>query len=312
MIRWVPWCCSPIECGMMWSFCLHQMFPNKWLLSQHLNKERTSTNAWCVEDCFEDNTTQAVIKRLENITGIPDTNSEYLQLLRVRYHHWIVYPGLRIELCFLTFYVDDTAWCRATFCRWCSFFKQYEVGQKYGQHHDYIQYVSSTAFCTCHNETVRGVFIEIASYNPTQKVNCCASQTFLVELQQTNRQCGVRIITVFLYLNDVEAGGGTDFPFLNLTVMPKKGSVLIWPSVLDANPNEKDPRTEHVSNTSCNHRWMLQMLLWKWLVKEDTHTSLVCLFWVQQALPVEAGTKYGANAWVHQRSFKEPYNKSCI
>jgi len=58
---------------------------NSWqiLFFQHLNKERTSTNAWCVDDCFEDNTTQVIVNRLENITGIPDTNSEYLQLLRV-------------------------------------------------------------------------------------------------------------------------------------------------------------------------------------------------------------------------------------
>ena len=45
--------------------------------------------------------------------------------------------------------------------------------------------------------------------------------------------------------NDVEAGGGTNFPILDLTVMPKKGRVLIWPSVLDDNPNDKDDLTEH-------------------------------------------------------------------
>jgi prolyl 4-hydroxylase len=147
---------------------------------------------------------------------------------------------------------------------------------------------------------------------------------FSIPVYQQKRECGVRIITVFLYLNTgecilgwecwsfasfanfgylvvVEAGGGTDFPLLGLTVMPKRGSALIWPSVLgknvpanclsrvifvsnvvlikyclDEDPNKKDPRTEH------------------------------------QALPVEAGTKYGANAWVHQRSFKEPYAKNCI
>lgn len=50
--------------------------------------------------------------------------------------------------------------------------------------------------------------------------------------------------------------------------MPKRGQVLIWPSVLDDDPNEKDDRTDH------------------------------------QALPVEAGIKYGANAWLHMRDFK--------
>jgi prolyl 4-hydroxylase len=158
---------------------------------EHLSKDRTSTNAWCTEQCYNDTVTQQVVQRFENISGIPDANSEHLQLLR------------------------------------------YEVGQKYGPHHDYIEY-------------------------------------------QVNRTCGVRILTVFLYLNDVEAGGGTDFPLLGITVMPKRGSALIWPSVLDDNPNDRDSRTEH------------------------------------QALPVEAGIKYGANAWLHQRSFKDEYLKNCV
>jgi prolyl 4-hydroxylase len=110
---------------------------------------------------------------------------------------------------------------------------QYEVGQFYGQHHDYIE-------------------IDI------------------------DRPQGVRILTVFLYLNDVEAGGGTNFPLLNITVMPKKGRVVVWPSVLDHRPNMKDSRTDH------------------------------------QALPVEKGIKYGANAWIHQRDFKDPHKRGCV
>lgn len=60
--------------------------------------------------------------------------------------------------------------------------------------------------------------------------------------------------------------------------MPKRGRVLIWPSVLDDDPNEKDARTDH------------------------------------QALPVEAGQKYGANAWLHMRDFKvsEKANFFCL
>jgi hypothetical protein len=83
---------------------------------------------------------------------------------------------------------------------------------------------------------------------------------------------------LFLLSNDVEAGGGTNFPELDLTVMPKRGRVLIWPSVLDDDPNEKDDRTDH------------------------------------QALPVEAGKKYGANAWLHMRDFKvsEKTNFFCL
>lgn len=43
-----------------------------------------------------------------------------------------------------------------------------------------------------------------------------------------DRQCGVRLMTVFLYLNEVEEGGGTEFPRYNITVMPKRGRALIW------------------------------------------------------------------------------------
>lgn len=86
---------------------------------------------------------------------------------------------------------------------------------------------------------------------------------------------GPRILTVFLYLSDVEEGGGTNFPDLNITVMPRKGKALIWPSVLDALPEKMDARTRH------------------------------------QALPVTKGTKLAANAWIHQYNMKIPITWGC-
>ena len=79
---------------------------------------------------------------------------------------------------------------------------------------------------------------------------------------------GHRILTFFLYLSDVEQGGGTDFPKLGITVTPKKGRAVLWPSVLDENPDAQDSRTLHA------------------------------------ALPVERGTKYAANHWIHSHDFK--------
>ena len=81
--------------------------------------------------------------------------------------------------------------------------------------------------------------------------------------EQRNRQCGPRILTFFLYLNDVEEGGGTRFPELNppLTISPKRGRALLWPSVLNSNPMNSDLRMDH------------------------------------EALPVITGTKFGTNAW---------------
>ena len=91
------------------------------------------------------------------------------------------------------------------------------------------------------------------------------------------RQPGVRILTMYLYLNDVESGGGTNFDKLNLTVMPKRGRALLWPSVFDHDPSQKDHQTTH------------------------------------QALPVgEGAIKYGANAWFHLRDYKNPQANGCI
>lgn len=45
-------------------------------------KDRTSHNTWCLEECYEDEVHQNVLRNVENITGIPDTNSEYWQLLQ--------------------------------------------------------------------------------------------------------------------------------------------------------------------------------------------------------------------------------------
>ncbi|CAB9498731.1 Prolyl 4-hydroxylase subunit alpha-1 [Seminavis robusta] len=151
---------------------------------------RTSTNAWCQNDCYEDPIAKRLMQRVEDITGVPEPNSEWLQLLR------------------------------------------YEQNQHYNRHHDLIEY-------------------------------------------QKERQCGVRIFTLYFYLNDVEEGGGTEFPALNLTVTPKRGRAALWPSVYDHDPNLKDPRTEHA------------------------------------ALPVTKGVKYGANAWLHQRDFKNPHREGC-
>lgn len=101
-----------------------------------------------------------------------------------------------------------------------------------------------------------------------------------------DRPQGVRLLTILFYLNDVSDGGGTLFPLLNTTdeggeedgfvSTPKMGKALIWPSVLDESPNEKDSRTKH------------------------------------GALPVFGKEiKYAANAWIHQRDFKTPESQEC-
>ena len=56
---------------------------------------------------------------------------------------------------------------------------------------------------------------------------------------------GPRLYTFFMYLSDVEEGGETRFRKLNITVRPKKGMAIWWPSVLSDNPWATDERTFH-------------------------------------------------------------------
>jgi hypothetical protein len=80
---------------------------------------------------------------------------------------------------------------------------------------------------------------------------------------------GPRTLTFFLYLSDVEEGGETRFPMLDINVKPKKGRAILWPSVLNENSYKQDSKTFH------------------------------------EALPVIKGTKYAANHWIHSNDSKK-------
>lgn len=123
--------------------------------------DRTSSENFCTDGCFVDPVIQKLMERVEDIVGIPQDHSDFLQLLH------------------------------------------YNVGEFYRTHQDW------------HSHQV---------YSAT----------------------GARIITFYIYLNDVEAGGGTRFPYLdNLTVMPKRGRVLMWSNVRDDDPAEEHLLARH-------------------------------------------------------------------
>jgi hypothetical protein len=94
---------------------------------------------------------------------------------------------------------------------------------------------------------------------------------------------GARILTFFLYLNDMEedgddidAGGGTRFPDLgNLTITPKRGRAVIWPNVRNDQPDEMEEWTFH------------------------------------EAMPVLKGQKFGSNIWYHQYDYQTPAAHDC-
>lgn len=77
---------------------------------------------------------------------------------------------------------------------------------------------------------------------------------------------GNRVGTMIFYLNDVEEGGATYFPRLNLAIHPRKGSAL-WFTYLSAD-GVPDQRTEHAG------------------------------------LPLISGTKWIATKWYRQRPFQ--------
>jgi len=92
---------------------------------------------------------------------------------------------------------------------------------------------------------------------------------------QKDRRSGPRILTFFLYLSDLEEGGATNFPKLDIAVKPKVGRALLWPSVLDSDPSDKEPRTDH------------------------------------EAQEVIKGTKFGANAWLHLHDYMAAQELGC-
>lgn len=112
---------------------------------------------------------------------------------------------------------------------------------------------------------------QVLRYEIGQKYN--AHHDYGVE--DVGKACGPRILTFFLYLSDVEEGGETAFPLLDIAVKPKKGRALLWPSTLDANPERIDARTRH------------------------------------EARPVVKGRKFAANSWIHLYNFNVPNLWGC-
>jgi len=115
-------------------------------------------------------------------------------------------------------------------------------------------------------------FLQILRYRETERYGM--HHDYLPD--QLFKPCGPRVLTVSLYLNDVEEGGETHFRDLGVSVSPKLGRALVWPSVLVSDPTAPDMRTVH------------------------------------EALAVKRGVKYVVNAWVHLFDFKGWHAKGCV
>ena len=90
-----------------------------------------------------------------------------------------------------------------------------------------------------------------------------------------DQPAGTRLLTFFIYLNDVEEGGETEFPQLGIKVKPTKGRAILWPNVESNDPFKQLEKSQHA------------------------------------ALDVIKGRKYAINAWIHLFDFLTPHSLGC-
>lgn len=116
-------------------------------------------------------------------------------------------------------------------------------------------------------------------YEPFQLLKYGKGEKYITHhdysFEELRLACGPRILTVFLYLSDVEEGGETNFPSLQISVTPKKGKVVVWSNTLTDKPLQRDERMSH------------------------------------EAKAVLAGNKFAANVWVHALEWERPSLWAC-
>ena len=154
---------------------------------------------------------------------------------------------------------------------WCSFPECFA--------HELIHNVTARIHQLTRTPYNHGEDMQIVRYHPGAYYKSHHDQNQAVWTPQ-----GPRVLTFFMYLSEEKlTGGETAFGKLEstldgrtpLTVLPKLGDAVLWPSVLDKTPMETDWRTDH------------------------------------EAMPVKAGVKFGANMWIHHFDWKTPASRGC-
>jgi prolyl 4-hydroxylase len=87
---------------------------------------------------------------------------------------------------------------------------------------------------------------EVRYFEPFQVLRYEPGQFYRVHHDQNSGRCtpqGPRVYTFFMYLSTPTAGGGTRFPNLGVTVPAVKGHAVLWPSIMDENPDRDEPMT---------------------------------------------------------------------
>ena len=73
-----------------------------------------------------------------------------------------------------------------------------------------------------------------------------------------------------------QKGGGTRFADLDAVVPAIAGNAVLWPSVMNTNPQRDEPYTNH------------------------------------EGMPPDVGVKYASNVWIHQYDYRTPAAKNCL
>lgn len=70
---------------------------------------------------------------------------------------------------------------------------------------------------------------------------------------------GQRLFTTLCYLNDVDAGGATEFPRLKLAVRPRLGRVLAWANTMPGS-DDPHPHSAHIGQpVESGEKWVLSL-----------------------------------------------------
>ncbi len=129
---------------------------------------------------------------------------------------------------------------------------------------------------------------------------------------------GPRVITILFYLSDVQSGGGTHFPLLNITVAPKRGRAVLWPSMFDSDPSgtvlRADASPPKSSRGSSSHD-SDAVLFAKYLdaIPRTARPPAGSFDFrtVHEAMEVKAGHKLVANLWLRLFDTKRPRAAGC-
>ena len=85
---------------------------------------------------------------------------------------------------------------------------------------------------------------------------------------------GERLLTFFIYLNDVEEGGETFFPSFGAKVEPRAGRAVVWNNVVDRSV-DIEPQTRHAAMPVIRGE-KYSINYWIWLYKSNDHHVAYC------------------------------------